>query len=221
VANSNLTTEAPERSSHCKECGKKIKPENLYGYCVAHRRLSKTHESKHRASSDAWLERNRDWVNERERNRYASNPEKYRNKTKRQYAKNPEPGKQRSRDYRAKNLEEVNAKARVRTLQWAKDNPERVKRNSKVAKHKRRARELAAPGSFTAADIKEIFKAQGGRCAYCRKKLGIDHHADHIIALSKGGTNDRSNIQLTCEKCNLYKAAQDPIDFARLLGRLL
>jgi 5-methylcytosine-specific restriction endonuclease McrA len=115
----------------------------------------------------------------------------------------------------------VRKKAQKRTREWALKNPEWAKRNSKVAKHKRRALEKQITGSFSADDIKDIFKAQGRRCAYCRKKLGLNYHADHIQAIVNGGTNDRSNIQLTCDKCNLYKSAKDPIDFARSIGKLL
>ena len=223
MANPKRTTESPDKSSHCKECGKKIKIDNVYGYCVAHRRMSAGYKAKHKLSTDTWTMANRKRVNEKERQRYAANPEKFINKTKSYYVKNGDSVRERRKLYHYKIYEDeaVRKQAQERTKKWASENPEKAKRNSKVARHKRRALEKNAVGSFTAADIKAIFKDQRGKCAYCRKRLGADYHADHVTPLSKGGTNNRDNIQLTCDKCNLMKAAKDPLDFARLLGRLL
>lgn len=68
----------------------------------------------------------------------------------------------------------------------------------------------------------ELIKAQNGKCAYCRVKLRAeDMHVDHIHPLSKGGSNERSNLQLTCSGCNLRKNAKDPLAFAKELGRLV
>jgi 5-methylcytosine-specific restriction endonuclease McrA len=84
----------------------------------------------------------------------------------------------------------------------------------RAKKAKRRAYILSSPGSFTKADIKEKFSAQSGLCVYCGHDLrDTGYHADHRIPLSKGGTNDSGNIQLTCPKCNLRKRDMMPEDF--------
>lgn len=67
----------------------------------------------------------------------------------------------------------------------------------------------AAPGSFTAADIREIRKAQGNRCYICGKKLK-KFHVDHFIPIALGGTNDPGNLRLACPRCNLSKNAKHP-----------
>lgn len=100
---------------------------------------------------------------------------------------------------------------------WRLANPEKCKE----IRIRRRARRQMASGSFTANDLKWIFSAQKGKCAYCRAKFGKKYHIDHIVALSKGGSNDKTNIQLTCKTCNLRKHAKDPIDFARECGKLI
>lgn len=88
--------------------------------------------------------------------------------------------------------------------------------------HTRRARKKASGGTHTAADIAAIAKAQGHRCAYCRADLRkTKRHVDHIMPLALGGSNDKSNIQLTCQPCNLSKGARDPIAFAQERGMLL
>lgn len=39
--------------------------------------------------------------------------------------------------------------------------------------------------------------------------------------LARGGTNQRTNLQLLCPPCNLSKSAKDPIDFMQSRGFLL
>jgi 5-methylcytosine-specific restriction endonuclease McrA len=74
-----------------------------------------------------------------------------------------------------------------------------------AVKAKRRAIENGAPGHFSAADWANIKRRQRHRCANCgkRKKLTVDH----IIALSKGGSNYPENIQGLCGPCNSQKWA--------------
>lgn len=49
-----------------------------------------------------------------------------------------------------------------------------------------------------------------GICANCGKNLVGEledpYHFDHIVPLSKAGTNDLSNLQLLCSDCNLKKS---------------
>ena len=84
-----------------------------------------------------------------------------------------------------------------------------------------RALKASAPGRYTAEDIARIKKGQRSRCAACRKSLAKGYHVDHIKALSKGGTNHPSNLQLLCAFCNLSKADMDAIDFMQRRGLLL
>ena len=88
---------------------------------------------------------------------------------------------------------------------------------------KRRAQKLDAGGSFTAAQITELYGKQRGRCAGpgCGVKLGDSFHRDHRVALSRGGSNDILNMELLCQPCNARKHAKDPIDWARENGRLI
>jgi 5-methylcytosine-specific restriction endonuclease McrA len=69
--------------------------------------------------------------------------------------------------------------------------------------------------------IADILRLQRGRCAYCGKDIRKYFEVDHIEARANGGGNGRSNIQLTCLRCNRSKGKKDPIEFAQSLGRLI
>lgn len=57
-----------------------------------------------------------------------------------------------------------------------------------------------------------VFHRDHGRCVTCMCDLSgllsTDRrlHFDHIVPLSRGGSNDPSNFQLLCESCNLKKS---------------
>lgn len=121
--------------------------------------------------------------------------------------------KEHPRNFYVANAEMV--KARVKA--WRAANRQTVYANVR----NRNAKKRAAAGSHTAADIQMLFKAQRGRCAYCRVSIKSGHHVDHITALVKGGSNAVANLQLTCVRCNTSKSARDAIEFAQSMGLLI
>jgi 5-methylcytosine-specific restriction endonuclease McrA len=48
-----------------------------------------------------------------------------------------------------------------------------------------------------------VWRRDEGRCAKCGSRENLEF--DHIIPVSKGGSNTARNIQLLCEKCNREK----------------
>lgn len=90
-----------------------------------------------------------------------------------------------------------------------------------INEQKRRSR-LKDAGSFTQEDIKRILKAQRYKCAECKISLQQGYQVDHIIPLSRDGSNLPRNIQLMClGLCNQKKGSLDPVEFAQSVGRLL
>lgn len=82
-------------------------------------------------------------------------------------------------------------------------------------KSNRRARKLAAGGTFTKKDIDNKMVQQEGKCFYCAKILGL-YHVDHFIPLAKGGSNAAENIVIACPSCNLRKGDLMPNIFIEL-----
>lgn len=97
---------------------------------------------------------------------------------------------------------------------WKENNPEKLR----VLANRRRARELQAEGSHTAADVRAQYKSQKGKCWYCGKKVGDKYHVDHRVPLSRGGSNAPDNLVVTCPRCNLSKNDRLPHEWC---GRLL
>ena len=70
----------------------------------------------------------------------------------------------------------------------------------------KQAPKVGAP--FSSATKKKV-KAQEKKCAYCGTRNPAKVDIDHIKPKSRGGTNARSNAQLTCQACNRSKGANN------------
>jgi 5-methylcytosine-specific restriction endonuclease McrA len=108
---------------------------------------------------------------------------------------------------------------RMKALQraWHKAHPEA----GRAQKSKRRARIRAAQGSHTAAEKRALFDRQGARCVCGKRLTARNRHLDHVIALSRGGSNAIANLQWLCAPCNRSKGVKDPSEWAQEQGRLL
>lgn len=51
-----------------------------------------------------------------------------------------------------------------------------------------------------------VMQKSGSVCSACG--FGDDLHVDHILPLSRGGTNDLDNLQMLCSRCNLSKGTK-------------
>lgn len=162
------------------------------------------------ASLNRWRAANPDW----NKHWRAANRDRCLKARRRWRALNSTKERERTRLWFAANPD----KARQSFQRWRKNNPERVRTSNR----NRRAHKKAAEGNHTLEEIQEILTAQKYRCAYCRTKLTAPNfHIDHIVALSRGGTNYRSNLQGLCRRCNCSKNAKDPIDYAQSIGLLV
>ena len=73
---------------------------------------------------------------------------------------------------------------------------------------------------FLASVIKKLYDQQDGVCPLCGEPIDIGGkwEVDHVIPHSRGGGNERENLQLVHQKCNRSKGKKvDPHALLRYL----
>ena len=171
-------------------------------------------------------EKTREYIRNYQRKWRLTDPEGYKNYIKKyrtteinrkyslnDYYKNKAARLESARLWRIKNPEITSAISR----KWRELNHEQVK----SLRWNYKARKRGAVGSYSAADIKKMYKLQTGRCPVCRIYLNNKFHIDHVMPLVLGGSNWPSNLQLLCAKCNLKKSSKDPVKFMQENGLLI
>lgn len=59
-----------------------------------------------------------------------------------------------------------------------------------------------------------IFRRDNFTCQYCGSRQE-PLHCDHIVPVSRGGSNDESNLKTACKPCNLSKHDKTPEEWQR------
>lgn len=198
--------------------GKKCSKGHLSERHVANRTCVECQNESHRQKRRVDLQKN----NERMKKYKAKNPAKIKEIAARFYQNNKDRIQLRVSLYRELNLEKIrererkykkcnSEKAKEAVRRWHRNNPQSIK----AIQANRRARRIAAEGTHTAEDVRNIFNSQNGRCAVCfipltkaSQRSRHAYHVDHVIPLSRGGSNWPSNLQLLCAKDNISKKAK-------------
>jgi 5-methylcytosine-specific restriction endonuclease McrA len=136
--------------------------------------------------------------------------------------------RERSRRYRQEHLEELREKDRARARlpdrrerhrQWASENPDRLRELDR----ERKARLKALPERHTAEDIERLRQSQGNQCHWCHRAMtengSLKATTDHVIPISRGGSDSVSNLVQSCFPCNMAKHAELPEEFLRRRDR--
>lgn len=94
-------------------------------------------------------------------------------------------------------------------LEWRKNNPDK----SRAIWHRYKSNKLNAEGDFTAEQWQLLvgYYCPAGLCLDCGNARKLTY--DHVIPLSKGGSNYIDNIQPLCGSCNSKKSNHNSIDF--------
>lgn len=133
------------------------------------------------------------------------------------YRKNKEEFLEKSRFSRLKRLQDPGALERERERCRLK------KKNNPVADRahmrNRRARAMKAEGTHNKDDVISIGLSQGWLCTYCSADISSKWHVDHIVPLSRGGSNWPSNLQCLCAPCNLSKWAKTHDEYVEYLKK--
>jgi 5-methylcytosine-specific restriction endonuclease McrA len=98
-------------------------------------------------------------------------------------------------DYRIRKADEI----RAQYQRWARANPDIVK----LKRKRRYARKKGAEGQYTLKEWTELCACYDYRCLCCGNQCLLT--ADHIVPLTKGGSDYITNIQPLCASCNSRK----------------
>jgi len=139
-------------------------------------------------------------------------PDKVAEQTKRTSIKNADKIKVADQKYRDTHREQRNARARI----YRQAHADEIRAKNRAYK----ARKRGAEGKHTATDVTIQYERQHGKCYYCGRKLGKVYHVDHVVPLSRGGSNDPSNLVVACPNCNVEKRNKMPHEWPKG-GRLL
>lgn len=119
------------------------------------------------------------------------------------YKQNKETLKQRTREYQSINYERVSARHR----KYLQEHPE----VAKAYTENYRSRSINAEGFFTVEEWIELCIRYKDKCAYCGIETTLT--ADHVVPLSRGGTNYITNILPACKSCNSKKGVRSVQEF--------
>lgn len=91
-----------------------------------------------------------------------------------------------------------------------------IKQNS-IAKEKYTKRKIIPTSIRT-----NIYNKAKGRCAICGKFIPCNEYTiDHIVPLSKGGTDEESNLQCCCLICNQMKQDMLPNKMMKQMSKIM
>lgn len=143
-------------------------------------------------------------INEKSRNYYKQNITIIREQHKKYYQLNTLAVKEQQSNYAKTEQGKLNIRINLKKYRQT----EQGKLMSKVCGHRRRAllkNNTPFGNNFTPIDIRLKLKLQHIQCVYCKTSIKEYFEIDHIIPLSKGGSNESNNIQLLCQDCNRGK----------------
>jgi 5-methylcytosine-specific restriction endonuclease McrA len=160
-----------------------------------------------------------DQINARRRENRREKAEHYKAYEREFHCKNPEPKKDRDRKYRKEHAEKIkaytrdykrtNEQYRVHKLEYNREYFRNHPEKNAQYLNNRRSRKQQTGGSFTANEWLELCIRYHWTCLCCKRcEPEITLTVDHIIPLSKGGSNAIANIQPLCLNCNLRKGTK-------------
>ena len=185
-----------KNSGKLKEAGKKYRLKNKGKISAYNRKYRLENLEKLKAHAKKWYFENSERVKAKNR---LKNPEKVKAYNKKWHLKNQKKVKARNRKWYLENSK----KQKITHRKWKLENPGKVRE----AWLRRRSHGIVKKGVIDRVITENIFKYGIVTCEHCKKQCPNlpDYHIDHIIPVSKGGSNDYNNLQILCQYCNLNK----------------
>lgn len=211
--------EAPEDHKVCSECFVAKPADTAHFYAHSQTRdgiASKCMECNQATNKRRVAERGPAYLAELERLRkkhHSRTPEERerQNALAREWnAKNPDKRRRYHLTAAARRTPEQVQASKETQKAWRATNPEKVR----AYMENYRARKAASDGQHTGDDVAAKYREQRGHCHWCWTALNGVYEVDHVIPLSKGGSNGAANICCSCTFCNRSKADKMPWEFA-------
>lgn len=210
-----------ESTRSCRRCGEAKPLTEFWDHPKKTKHTCKACDRiRTRALTRRWRAAHIDTVRARDRIKRRAYVEKHRDeinaKQRAEYTWRSAPARERARA-RVRQTADVNAYHRRLRI----SNPEHYARHKElnrrwaaahrdlVAQYTRKHRMLrnGAAGFFTLAEFRSLCARYGNRCLACG---ATDRNltADHVVPLTRGGSNHLANIQPLCQSCNSRKNVQ-------------
>jgi len=186
---SSLSRVTPE-GIRCRLCDA-VKPASDYEACPGSRTGLRTEcRDCHKASKLAAYHRRKEEIAVERKAAYAQNPEIRRRIGLASYYRHHE--------------KRLVGKRRYRT-----DHPE----TGKAQNRRYRARLAGVQPGHTLDDLIRIHRRQRDLCFWCGGRLHGLYEPEHVIPLSRGGSDYPENLVVSCRKCNVSKSGRTPVEW--------
>ncbi len=188
----------------CGPCYRASRREQKAAY---NRRYYETNGLACREQAKNWGRNNAQRKAIRDKARREADPQRIQKKDQRYYEANRERINARNRAYYPANRE----KALADVALWREANREKTRQYE----HRRRT-VLEEAGSHTPEEWRRILDFYGHTCPGCGSSERLT--VDHVVPLSKGGSNAADNLQPLCVRCNAAKGNRNSIRLAPWAG---
>lgn len=199
----------------CTRCGEKKEWSEFYNLRRGINGKTPACKTCMAALADKYRSENRDQVRKRGKE-----------SKKRKRAEDPQPDRDANRRWRLANKNKISIKQK----KYYENNKERLREavrkynaqhaaEAKAWQQNYRARKRAG-GSITGNDMRRVL-TESALCFYCESPYTADRRptVDHVVPLSKGGTNDLSNLVSCCRSCNSKKRARTLEEWEPAIGK--